>query len=115
MIMRHFFIFYFLSCQAQTTKSAQNKLASTDTLLEPFLLLHLSKGTCTRPYLPGEDPPASTSFRCLCVVQPGSDENAAGFPLVRRGDSGWPPIGRSEKFLGELPIRRTLFYTSAFQ
>ncbi|KRY76231.1 hypothetical protein T4A_1949 [Trichinella pseudospiralis] len=62
-----------------------------------------------RPYPPGEDLPAGTSFRCPPVVQPGSDENAAGFPSVRRGDSVWTPTGRSERFLGEPPIRRTLF------
>ncbi|KRZ11708.1 hypothetical protein T11_3491 [Trichinella zimbabwensis] len=64
------------------------------------------------PYLPGEDPPAGTSFRCLPVVQPGSDENAAGFPLVRRGNSVRTPTDCSERFLGAPPIRRTLFDTS---
>ncbi|KRX49590.1 hypothetical protein T09_6781 [Trichinella sp. T9] len=63
------------------------------------------------PGLPGEDPPADTSFRCLPVVQPGSDENAAGFP-DRRGDSVRTPNDRSVRFLGAPPNRRTLFDTS---
>ncbi|KRZ90983.1 hypothetical protein T08_4691 [Trichinella sp. T8] len=62
-----------------------------------------------RPGLPGEDPPADTSFRCLPVVQPGSDENAAGFPSDRRGDSVRTPNDRSVRFLGAPPNRRTLF------
>ncbi|XP_003369539.1 putative glutamate racemase [Trichinella spiralis] len=67
-----------------------------------------------RPFLPDEDPPADTSFRCLPVVQPRSDENAAGFPSVRRGDSVRTPTDRSARFLGEPLIRRTLFDISAF-
>ncbi|KRZ74186.1 hypothetical protein T10_3408 [Trichinella papuae] len=94
--------------------AVRSTLESTDTPLEPFLLSHQSKGTYMRPYLLGEDSPASTSFRCLPVFQPGSDENAAVFPLVRRGDSVRPPIGCSETFLVKPPIRRTLLDTSAF-
>ncbi|KRY69941.1 hypothetical protein T4B_12400 [Trichinella pseudospiralis] len=55
-----------------------------------------------RPYLPSKDPPAGTSFRCPPVVQPGSDENAAGFP-VRRGDSVRTPTDRSERLLSAPP------------
>ncbi|KRX14096.1 hypothetical protein T07_9447 [Trichinella nelsoni] len=65
-----------------------------------------------RPCHPGEDPPTDTSFRCLPVVQPGSDENTAGFPSVRRGDSVRTPTDRSERFLSAPPNRRTLFDTS---
>ncbi|KRZ54431.1 hypothetical protein T02_3982 [Trichinella nativa] len=65
-----------------------------------------------RPCLPGEDPPADTSFRCLPVVQPGCDENAAGFPSVRRGDSVRTRTDRSERFLGAPLNRRILFDTS---
>ncbi|KRZ84394.1 hypothetical protein T08_4440 [Trichinella sp. T8] len=94
--------------------STRSTIVSPDTPLEHSLVSHHPKGTCRPPYLLGEEPPATTSFRCLPLVQPKSDKTAAGFPLVRCGDSVRPPNDRSERFISAPLIRRTLFDTSAF-